>query len=76
LKRVLATPAPMAVFQVLHFRSNFLHFGSSGAHFHSNPNRQRQSWFNGAGNRSSSGGWGACVARWSILQVLAPFDWK
>jgi len=28
------------------------------------------SWFNGAGNRSGSGGWGACVARSSILQAM------
>jgi len=28
------------------------------------------SWFNGAGNRSGSAGWGACAARWSILQAM------
>gem|GEM_PF-5521744 len=29
------------------------------------------SWSSGAGNRSGSGGWGACVARRSILQAMA-----
>jgi hypothetical protein len=28
------------------------------------------SWFNGAGNRSGSGGWGTRAARWSILHAM------